>query len=882
MSTLNKPAQQWRVRALAAVVILSVCLHLFLPVSQARVGPTAQNRKPDSASEKRGASDRHQTGATEATRPRRVDNNKKDNRESEPLIRIGLMTDVNSIAISSTSGLVVRRSATDGRDDAKISSGDLRIEIRRQPLSVEDPKVYRAEVATVSTLREARKITDKLKKKFFEPASAIYDERAKLYRVLIGEFDNTRQAGKMVERLRREGYQDARIALDQDGDSNRASEEKNSSTKSEGILRSSPSYKAKAASKPTGSKPRSIKKDSAESAPSKLVTQVAAFEANKMIASSEELLIVVATGSESDLKRSGRKPSGHERATEDSTKPPLVRVGKKDYRGELHLALNPRGKINIINVLPLEDYLRSVVPLELPPWSFPEIEALKAQAVAARTYALSHRGRYSKEGFDLRDDARSQVYGGFTAEHPLSNRAVEETRGVVAVYTDEEGRALPIEALYTSTCGGRTEDNEAVFLTRPVPYLRSVECAPDRPVGEGRELLSDAKPAILNGRDGRSVAREVALFEVLDFNLPRPVTSDYLRGHVERSEALEWAERAARLVGRDAPSLRAGDVTRLPAFASLVATAVYGEGRASMLMSQADVDYVLAGFEIGEATAEMRADIAMLMKEGALRLPANDSSNSKAAITRALAIETIARAVSLKSQKASLNFHAGLAEPAEKNRLLVSDANAKRSATSGKKNSEPTGFEVARDARLFRRLGNQSYAVASLALIGGERVTYHLDKDGRVDFLEAELAERGASSDRMSTAARWQERISAQELQRKLARAGARVGEIGDIEPVRFGASNRVIEMDVIGKEGRWQLRGYKIRSALGLKEALFVIDRERDERGRITTFIFTGRGWGHGVGMCQTGAYGLAKEGYSYKDILKKYYTGIKVREMY
>ena len=96
------------------------------------------------------------------------------------------------------------------------------------------------------------------------------------------------------------------------------------------------------------------------------------------------------------------------------------------------------------------------------------------------------------------------------------------------------------------------------------------------------------------------------------------------------------------------------------------------------------------------------------------------------------------------------------------------------------------------------------------------------------------------------------------------------------------GASGRVIELDVVSGERHTRLRGYQIRSALGLKENLFVIDVERDERGRAQTFVFTGRGWGHGVGLCQTGAYGLAKEGYSYTAILQKYYTGVRMKKVY
>ena len=73
-------------------------------------------------------------------------------------------------------------------------------------------------------------------------------------------------------------------------------------------------------------------------------------------------------------------------------------------------------------------------------------------------------------------------------------------------------------------------------------------------------------------------------------------------------------------------------------------------------------------------------------------------------------------------------------------------------------------------------------------------------------------------------------------------------------------------------------VRGGRIRSALGLREQLFVIDREYDDEGRVTEFVFTGRGWGHGVGMCQVGALGYARMGKSYKEILQHYYSGVQI----
>jgi stage II sporulation protein D len=68
----------------------------------------------------------------------------------------------------------------------------------------------------------------------------------------------------------------------------------------------------------------------------------------------------------------------------------------------------------------------------------------------------------------------------------------------------------------------------------------------------------------------------------------------------------------------------------------------------------------------------------------------------------------------------------------------------------------------------------------------------------------------------------------------------------------------------------------------LGLRETYFVIDREYDESGQIKYFTFNGKGWGHGVGLCQVGAYGMALAGADYKEILKKYYHGIDLKNIY
>jgi stage II sporulation protein D len=137
------------------------------------------------------------------------------------------------------------------------------------------------------------------------------------------------------------------------------------------------------------------------------------------------------------------------------------------YRGALDFRAGAFSGVDVVNSLPLDSYLQGVVPDESPP-SWP-IEALKAQAVAARTYAVAT----IKPGatFDLYPDTRSQVYGGVAAEEPSTNQAVGATRGEVVTYGGQ-----PVVTFFFSTSGGRTEDVENTPLgNEPRPWLQSVD-----------------------------------------------------------------------------------------------------------------------------------------------------------------------------------------------------------------------------------------------------------------------------------------------------------------------------------------------------------------------------------------------------------------------
>jgi stage II sporulation protein D len=288
----------------------------------------------------------------------------------------------------------------------------------------------------------------------------------------------------------------------------------------------------------------------------------------------------------------------------------LLAIDGSPYRGVAELLPAPLG-LTVVNIVPLEEYLRGVVPNELAPAAFPQLEALMAQAVAARSYALAHLGDYASRGFDVCATPACQAYRGTESEHWLTDRAVAETRGVVATW-----RGRPIHAFYTSTCGGHTEDGSAV-LEENAPYLRGVACPAERDL---------------------------------------------------------------------APGVQA----------------------------------------IGEWRVRLRRD----------------------AITRSL----------------------------------------------------------------------------------------------------------------------------------------ARYGEVGgvlDLVPTRTGVSGRVVELRVEGTQGSFDLRGQRIQLGLGLRESFTSLEREKGRDGAVVSFVVTGRGWGHGVGLCQVGASGMARGGASFEAILKHYYTGVSVASL-
>ncbi len=145
----------------------------------------------------------------------------------------------------------------------------------------------------------------------------------------------------------------------------------------------------------------------------------------------------------------------------------LLKVNKRIYRGYIEVYPSSQGGLDVVNILPLEAYLKGVIRMEISEkWP---IDAIKAQAIIARTFALYNWNKHIKEGFNLCATTHCQLYGGVTHESPITNKAVDDTRGFILVY-----KGKPIDSVYHSASGGYTEDSEYVW-GKYIPYLRGVK-----------------------------------------------------------------------------------------------------------------------------------------------------------------------------------------------------------------------------------------------------------------------------------------------------------------------------------------------------------------------------------------------------------------------
>lgn len=149
-----------------------------------------------------------------------------------------------------------------------------------------------------------------------------------------------------------------------------------------------------------------------------------------------------------------------------------VTVNGKAYRGTYRMVPVSGREFDVVNDVDIESYLKGVVSRELlPKW---ELEAYRAQAIVARTYALFEMKTGARAGqhYDLHADTRSQVYGGMDAESEKSRRAVDDTAGVVVAY-GPEGQEKIFKAYFSACCGGLGQSAADVFGEADIPPLRA-------------------------------------------------------------------------------------------------------------------------------------------------------------------------------------------------------------------------------------------------------------------------------------------------------------------------------------------------------------------------------------------------------------------------
>jgi stage II sporulation protein D len=717
----------------------------------------------------------------------------------------------------STSGQLL--SATEpNAPPAPLAVARVRLEARLlapQPETF-DASSFRVEIAGLKSRAEAESIARDVREQTGEAAEASLEAATNAWRTLVGSNLSAQRAGELREQLEDAGFATVRVV-----------------------------------------DARSASQSATRSASSDTVNANSVRPAVRISAPSRE---VVAYGTGSSKLFSTPRPITFASVNEQSAP---VRFNEKPYRGRLEVFSNPRGALTVVNVLSLEDYVRGVVPNELSPGGYPAIEALKAQAVAARTYAVRNRNQFASQGFDLLPTTRSQVYGGLSTEHPLSTRAVDETRGLVATYKGEA-----INALYTSTCGGRTEDVENIF-NEATPYLRGRECSLEGHAHFSSFTIKSSRDLPdIRDESNAAMPRAAALLDIHGFDLgTKRLTDNWLAAPVSSAEARNWLMIVARLARQTMPPI-SDDATRPPGFSTALASALYGESRADTLLDNADVEYILSFRDAGDIPERNRPDVAWLVRDGILTLFPDATLHPREAMSRGCILQAIARALEARG---SFGLQKGTTRPSVGGAMILRSAKNKDQSIS-----------VDSDAYLFRAFGEGVYQMRSLSLVGGEPVTFHLNQRGEVDYLEVRPAPNGAAADRSSPYANWTAVMSVAEVQSKLARWSKGTGALVDLRVAARGYSRRATDLAITGTNGTAHLRGGRIRSALGLREQLFVIDRKYDEGGRLAGFIFTGRGWGHGVGLCQVGAFGLARQGLTYDKILKAYYTGIDLTRLY
>ncbi len=743
---------------------------------------------------------------------------------AEPLVRIGLATNAGSATI--TSGDSAMTIASPDEPNRVLATTRVTVSARAyRPPEIEN---YRIEFQNLPTQNDANELAKDIRESTGESAIVSIDSASNTWKVWVGGVKEVQiDADELKAKLAEKGFDDAVTVT-----------EKKTVVSEDAVLlsqqlKNSGSSEVRSLIKPTGDS-KAVVTGPVDPNLREVIVNTPTAETNF------RSLKAVAFG------------SLNERANP-------VRLNGKAYRGRIEVFVNARGSLTVVNVVPLEEYLLGVVPAEL---GLPQLEAQKAQAVAARTYAIANIGGYGKQGFDMVPTVWSQVYKGVSIETKMGTQAVRETRGVVASYGGK-----PINAYYTSTCGGRTENSENIF-DHAEPYLRGVECSL-----EGRRhfepfLIKTNRPAAkLRDEGNLELLRFATILGANGYHLgDRQIDDRWFEDSPSDAEMSNWLTALASKFGKSFPLIEK-NVSRPTELARIIASFVYAPGYADTMLVESDINYNLAFDDAAEIPRERRAEIALLLRDGYFSLNPDLTFRPNMPFSRARVLRLFKKIYEKKKWM-----------PEMQNATAGTSVDGKLMIRSGK-SERPMVLRP--DVFLFREFGGTMYPVREIALLGGEKLNYQTDALGAVKYLEVEPTETPTTAERMSPWTIWNKSASGSAVQSRLSRYVRGIGTLYDINVKKVGYSRRPVELEIIGSNGVKTLKGGKIRSALRLPEQLFVMNK-RYSGNSVASYTFTGRGWGHGVGMCQYGAFGLAKMGVKYDEIIKHYYTNVDVARAY
>ncbi|MDQ3373890.1 MAG: SpoIID/LytB domain-containing protein, partial [Acidobacteriota bacterium] len=630
---------------------------------------------------------------------------------AEPVIRIGLTTNARSVSITTTDSSLVASSP----DEPQKFLATNKISVSARSYRPPEFDVYYFEIPNIATSAEADELAKDVREATNEKTLVKVDAKTSTWRVRVGERRETvEEANEVKAGLSEKGFETEIIT--------------------ERIVQPSTDAMALSRQLQQGGKTevRSLIKPTISSQPT-------SSEINP------NLREVIVSGASSTAKFSSLKSVAFGSINERAVP---VRFNGKAYRGRIEVFVNSRGSLTVVNAVSLEDYLLGVVPNEL---SLPAIEAQKAQAIAARTYAVANIGQFGKQGFDLLPTVRSQVYKGHSSESRMGTQAVIETRGVVATY-----QGKPITAYYTSTCGGRTENSENIFDTNE-PYLRGVECSLEGKKHFEPFLIKTVRqPAKMRDEKNLELVRLMSLFAVNGFQLNTgQLTDDWFEDAPTSSELSNWLNQLAVKFGKTFPNVTKDSAKPLE-LARILAAFVYGDNYANTLLSEADINYQLAFDDVGEIPQHRRADVAILFRDGFFSLYPDLTLKPNRAFSRAKMLRLIEQIY--KQKKWFPALQTGASKSSENGKLVL---------RVGKTDKQ---FVVRPDVFLLRQFGDDFYQVKETALVGGETVNFQTNSLGEVTYLEIEPTTTTATAERMSSFTLWNKNLSSSAVQSRLSR----------------------------------------------------------------------------------------------------------------